>query len=178
MRDQLHTTLRVARAFAENPEGWLILLGEPGTGKTHLAASIANHRRASGQSAYFVVVPDFLDYLRATYGPDSTVSYDKLFEAIRTAPLLVLDDLGAHFSTPWAQEKLYQLLNFRYNDKLPTVVTTNLSWDQIEPRLRSRMLDERLGVAIEIKAPPFRLASGSAPRPRRDPERYSRSKRS
>jgi DNA replication protein DnaC len=155
-RDILHTALDQARGFAAAPEGWLVLLGQPGTGKTHLAASIANQRLAEGHQAYFVVVPDFLDYLRATYGPDSSVSYDKLFEAIRSAPLLVLDDLGAHSGTPWAQEKLYQLLNFRYNAKLPTVITTNLTWEQIEPRLRSRMLDERLSTTLKIQAPPYR----------------------
>src|SRR4030095_15498706 len=99
----------------------------------HLAAAIANDRRTAGSTAYFVTVPDLLDYLRSAYAPDSKVSYDKVFEAVRTAPLLVLDDLGAHSSTPWAQEKLFQLLNFRYNAALPTVITSNLSDEALDP---------------------------------------------
>jgi DNA replication protein DnaC len=179
-RDMLANALEHARAFAAAPEGWLIFMGKPGTGKTHLAASVANQRLADGHPAYFVVVPDFLDYLRATYGPDSNVSYDKLFDAIRTAPLLVLDDLGAQSSTPWAQEKLYQLLNYRYNAKLPTVITTNSTWDEIDARLRSRMLDQRLSSALDIKAPPYRQEerrSGQprAPRPPAGPARTRRS---
>ena len=63
----------------------------------------------------FVVVPDLLDHLRATFSPTSTVSYDRRFEEIRTTPLLVLDDLGTQAMTPWAREKLYQLFNHRYN---------------------------------------------------------------
>ena len=132
-----------------------------------LAAAVANQRLAQGTPAFFVVVPDLLDYLRATYGPESNVSYDKLFEAIRTAPLLVLDDLGAHSSTPWAQEKLYQLLNFRYNAKLPTVITTNLGWDDVDARLRARMSDERLANIHELKVPPYRFEDGRPSRPSR-----------
>ncbi len=156
-RHTLETALVLARGFASEPLGWLVLLGQPGTGKTHLAASIANARIADGHRAEFVVVPDLLDYLRATYGPDSNVSYDKLFEAIRTAPLLVLDDLGSQVTTAWAQEKLYQLLNYRYNAKLPTVITANIDgWDQVDSRLRSRLLDQRLSSAFTLKAPSYR----------------------
>ena len=86
-----------AGSFAERSGRLAGLLGLPGTGKTHLAAAIANERRAhGGQTAYFITAPDLLDYLRSAYAPDSKVSYDKVFEAVRTAPLLVLDDLGAH----------------------------------------------------------------------------------
>ncbi len=172
-RESLATALQRAQAFASAPEGWLVLVGKPGTGKTHLAASIANYRHAQGHPVFFVVVPDLLDYLRATYAPDSNVSYDKLFEMIRAAPLLVLDDLGAQSSTPWAQEKLYQLLNYRYNAKLPTVVTTNVSWDQIDARLRSRLLDQRLSFTLEINAPSYRHDELPPSRPRAS-SRYPR----
>ncbi len=118
--------LQAARAFAENPRGWLVIGGMNGCGKTHLAAAIANYRLARGEAALFVVVPDLLDHLRATYAPESPVSYDQRFEDVRTTPLLILDDLGAQRSTEWAWEKLYQILVYRRNWRLPLVVTTNL----------------------------------------------------
>ncbi len=96
--------------YAQEPEGWLLLTGTYGCGKTHLAAAIANARLDIGQSALFMVVPDLLDHLRAAFSPHSEVSYDELFEQLRTTPLLILDDLGTQSSTPWAQEKLFQLL--------------------------------------------------------------------
>lgn len=149
--------------FAENPSGWLVLMGDYGVGKTHLAAAIANLRDKSGHQALFIVVPDLLDHLRATYNPQSTVSYDERFEHIRRAPLLVLDDLGTQSSTRWAQEKLFQLFNYRYMTRLPTVITLN-SLKQIDPRLRERMMemtDIGNGNLLEIPIPPYRTRSAS-----------------
>ena len=120
----------IAWQFAAQPEGWLVLVGQVGAGKTHLAAAIKNQRDQHGEPTLFMTVPDLLDYLRATYAPSSDVTYDRGFDAVRNAPVLILDDYGAHSSTPWAEEKLFQLLNHRFNDRLPTVITTNLPLDQ------------------------------------------------
>jgi DNA replication protein DnaC len=158
--ETLRGALKLARDFAAEPSGWLVLTGLPGCGKTHLAAAVANDLSARGQAVYFVTVPDLLDYLRTTYAPDSKVRYDRVFDAVRTAPVLVLDDLGSHSSTPWAQEKLFQLFNYRYNAKLPTVITSNLHIDDHDARLRSRMLDPAICTAYVIQAPPYRLESG------------------
>ncbi len=155
-RRNLRLAYETAKAFAAEPKGWLILLGGYGCGKTHLAAAIANRVVSRGQSALFVVVPDLLDHLRATYSPYSTVAYDQRFEEIRNASLLILDDLGAHSSTSWAQEKLFQLFNHRYNAQLPTVVTSNHELEEIDIRIRSRMIDPDLSQVIKILAPDFR----------------------
>jgi len=157
----LRLAFDLAREYAEQPDGWLILLGGYGCGKTHLAAGIANRVIEQGQPVLFVVVPDLLDHLRATFGPDSPIGYDQRFEEIRNAPLLVLDDLGAQSSTPWAQEKLFQILNHRYNGSLPTVITSNYGLDEIDPRLRSRMVDPGLVTIVTILAPDFRLSGSS-----------------
>jgi len=145
----------IARTFAEAPAGWLVFVGDHFCGKTHLAAAIANHRAGEGGSTLFVVVPDLLDHLRATFSPTSRVRYDRRFEDVRSTGLLILDDLGVESATPWAQEKLYQLLNHRYTALLPTVITTAIPVDGLPPRLRSRMLDRRLCTIFEIVAPPY-----------------------
>jgi DNA replication protein DnaC len=157
----LRQAFRRAREFAENPDGWLILLGDYGCGKTHLAAAIANYCLRRGQPSLFVVVPDLLDHLRATYSPDSNVSYDERFEAILSAPLLIMDDLGTQQTTPWAQEKLYQLFNHRYNARLATVVTSNRLLEEIDPRLRSRMADPELCQIYRIVTRDFRSSGHS-----------------
>ncbi len=133
-----------------------MLTGPYGSGKTHLAAAIANHRAELGAPPLFVVVPDLLDHLRATFSPSSSISLDRRFEEVRTASLLILDDLGTQSMTPWVREKLYQLFNYRYNAELPTVITTADTFDDMDPRLRSRMLDTRLCTIYGITVPSYR----------------------
>lgn len=144
------------RKYARDPYGWLVLHGGFGCGKTHLAAAIANHAVKQLIPVLFAVVPDLLDHLRATYAPTSTVQYDEMFEGVRSTQLLVLDDLGTESSTPWAQEKLYQLVNYRYNYRMPTVFTTNRRIDSLDDRIRSRLGDQALCKLVEITATDFR----------------------
>lgn len=155
-RANLRKAYEACWSFAARPQGWLVLLGGYGCGKTHLAAAIANACIAQGTPALFVVVPDLLDYLRAAYSPTSEASYDERLEQVQNAPVLILDDLGTQSATEWAQEKLYQILNYRYNARLPTVITTNQSLDDIDPRLHSRMVDPTLAQLVTILAPDFR----------------------
>jgi len=155
-RESLQMALREARQFAESPKDWLVFLGVHGCGKTHLAAAIANLQLRAGRPVFFAVVPDLLDHLRSTFSPESKVTYDEVFEKVKTSPLLILDDLGTESSTPWAQEKLYQILNYRYNSRLPTVITVAGFLEGIEGRLSSRLMDPKLSNVIPISAPDYR----------------------
>jgi DNA replication protein DnaC len=155
-RKNLRMAYETALQFAKDAHGWLLLKGGYGSGKTHLAAAIANERLSRNEAVLFVVAPDLLDHLRATFAPTSRVSYDDRFESIRNAPFLILDDLGAQSATAWANEKLFQLLNYRYNAQLATVITMNRELEEIEPRVRSRLADTSLCAIITILAPDFR----------------------
>ena len=132
-------SLVVAQEFADEPQGWMVLAGPSGCGKTSLAAAIANRCLQRGQPTLFMVVPDLLDHLRAAYAPDSPLTYDQLFDQVRNAPLLVLDGLGAHSASPWAQEKLFQVLNHRFNAQMPTVITLLCPIEELDPGLRTRL---------------------------------------
>ena len=155
-RDNLSRAFQVASDFARAPEGWLILQGVTGCGKTHLASAIINYRYQAGQPALFVVVPEFLDHLRSAFSPDAKVSYDELFDRVKTVSFLVLDDFGEQATTPWAQEKLYQVISYRYNARLPTVVTTRAALDEIEPAISSRFIDHQFSMVFNITAPDYR----------------------
>jgi len=144
--------------FAMDPSGWILLRGGYGCGKTHLAVAIANDRIAQNRPAIFTTVPDLLDFLRSSFAPNSQVGFDERFEQIRSAPLLILDDFGTESGTPWAREKLFQILNHRYNGRLPTVITTNYELEEIELRMRSRLVDPGLVHIVTILAPDFRRA--------------------
>ena len=160
-QQNLRQAYEEVQRYAENPTGWLILLGAYGCGKTHLAAAIANRAVERGQPVLFVVVPDLLDHLRATYSPSSSVTYDQRFDQVRNAPLLILDDLGTQSSTPWAREKLFQILNHRYNTRLPTVITSTQQLEEIDRRIRSRMVDPDVAKIVPILAPDFRQTGAS-----------------
>lgn len=155
-RRSLRRAYDTCYAFAENPRGWLLLHGGYGCGKTHLAAAIANYRLAHGQVVIFVNTPDLLDHLRSTFSPASEVEYDDLFDQVRHAPLLILDDLGAESATTWAKEKLFQLIDHRYTANLPTVLTTADTPDDLNPRLATRLLDPAHSVVKPITAPAYR----------------------
>ncbi len=103
----------------------------------------------------FVGVPDLLDHLRAAFSPQSGTSFDRRFDEVKRAPLLVLDDWGTHSATPWAREKLFQLLNYRYEALLPTVLTTILLKEEIEPWLRTRIKDVHRCQWCGIAAPSY-----------------------
>lgn len=153
-----------AALYAEKPDGWIVFEGSYGSGKTHLAAAIGNYRLAQGDSVLFLTTPDLLDHLRGTFGPSSETQYDELFERVKNAPLLILDDLGAESATPWAQEKLYQLINHRYMLRLPTVVTTNIELDKLDQRIRSRLVDWDLSNTVSMHLPDFRRSDAALER--------------
>ncbi|MFC1892676.1 ATP-binding protein [Chloroflexota bacterium] len=147
-----HTTLD----FSKSPEGWLVFQGVTGCGKTHLAAAIVNFRYQAKKPAKFVVVPEFLDHLRSTFSPESKVSYDQLFESVKNAPLLVLDDFGEQSSTPWAQEKLYQVINYRYNARLATIITTRCALEELDSPVGSRLVDPKISIFWNMNVPDYR----------------------
>ena len=124
----------------------ILFEGEVGCGKTHLAAAITNELLEAGKDVLFLVVPEFLDSLRASYrreneGMDETEIIKRAYQA----PVLILDDLGAHNYTEWVSNKLFTIINHRYNRSLPCVITTTLSIMELEQnigeRAASRMLE-------------------------------------
>ena len=149
-QQQFKSCYEEAEAFAHDPHGWLVLTGPSGCGKTHMAAAIANHCLKRGMPTFWTIVPDLLDHLRTTFSPNSDVTYDDLFERVKNAPLLILDDLGTHSSTPWAEEKLFQVLNHRFNAQLPTVVTT-ISLNGLDERLQTRLQSPGLSRQLELR---------------------------
>jgi len=163
-RQNLETAYELAINFAKSPDGWLVFAGVNGSGKTHLASAIVNYRYKTGKTALFVVVPDFLDHLRSTFSPDSKVSYDQLFEGVKNAELLVLDDFGEQASTPWAQEKLYQVVNHRYNARLATVFTITCNLDEMDARIASRLGDHKTSTLFNITVPDYRVDRTSSRR--------------
>jgi len=149
-KSQFRKAYDVARVYANDPRGWLTFTGPNGAGKTHLAAAIANHCVDSSRIVFFSHAPDLLDHLRSSFGPASETSYSDLFEQVRSTPLLVLDGLGSQSATPWAEEKLRQIINHRFNAELPTIVTTAVPLNALDPYIATRLTTRGLGRVVEL----------------------------
>jgi len=176
-RASLKNALDLAKTFANSPDGWLLFTGPNGCGKTHLAVAIVSEQINRNKSVFWADVSDLLDHLRATFDPESSTSYDILFEQVRNANLLVLDDLGSERSTQWAEEKLYQIIAHRYNYHLPTLITTTLDITDLEktkPAIASRFKDPLVVALADITAPDYR---DQQPRQNSKTSRSSQSRR-
>src|SRR5262249_20076040 len=128
----------------------------PGTGKTHLVAAIANQLMHTDAAPLYVVVPDFLAFLRDGFESGHGDGAEARMEQAKAAGVLLLDDLGAEKRSEWADEQLERLLNHRYYERLPTVIGSNLIPDEMEMRIASRMQDRRLSRVVPILASDYR----------------------
>lgn len=118
--------------------GGLLISGQVGSGKTFLASCIANALLDKDCQVLFMVVPDLLDRLKSTYDNLTVDSEQSVLDEARTAPVLILDDLGAHNYTEWTRNKLYSIINYRLNYQLPTTITTNISVEDLTEFLGER----------------------------------------
>ena len=154
--NSLQQAFNTAQNFSSMQKGWLLLTGPYGSGKTHLAAAIANRAVQMGIATIFLTVPDLLDWLRFSFSANTDFNYENRFNEIRNVPLLIMDDFGTQSTTPWAEEKLFQIINSRYINRLPTVITSNSDLSEYEGRIRSRLTDPEVVSRVQILAPDFR----------------------
>jgi DNA replication protein DnaC len=151
--------LAQAQAYAAAPTGWLLIEGEIGAGKTHLAAAIGHAALARGAAVCYVEGADLLDQLRAAFDPGREAPDLAWWEGLRAVPLLIIDDIDAASPIPWVQERFTHLLEARYTRRLPTVLTTYGAWDTLDPRLVSRLRDARLVQGLRLATGDYRRRS-------------------
>lgn len=133
-------------------EGYfLTLCSATDRGKTHLGIATVHRWLARKIPARYVYVPLLFEELRRGFRAEGDQSYERRFEFYLNVPLLMLDDLGVESSTRWVQEKLDTIIDHRLVNNLPTLVTTNLTMDELNFRISSR-LQRRDGKVIVIDA--------------------------
>lgn len=124
--------------FANNKtdETTMLLLGEVGLGKSHLAVSVASHMRSQGKATLFIDSPSLMDLIRSTFDKRSTLTKETILETIINAELLVLDDIGAEYTKrdasgfeSFVSDVLFQIVNSRQEKK--NIYTTNYTGEEL-----------------------------------------------
>lgn len=131
----------IAKKYADNWEKFkaegtgLIFIGKYGTGKTHLAFSIANQLLNKGIPVVFETLINLMEKLKLGYEKDAEMGYYEIIKLYCECDLLIIDDLGKEKLSEWVLEKLFQIVNTRYENMLPIIITTNYSENEIIKRL-------------------------------------------
>lgn len=113
----------------------LILVGSNGVGKTHLACSIANELMKNGIPVIYVTLINLLAEIRNSYDLDNNVSEIEIIKLYKNVELLIIDDLGKEKPSEWGLEKLFTIINSRYENNLPVIITTNYNQNTLIERL-------------------------------------------
>lgn len=144
------------------PDG-LYLTGKAGTGKTHLAVALLKHEAmtppeimfnadsghftlALHSKPRFISVPDLLMSIRTSFKPDSTVREHDVILPYLTSDMIVMDDLGAEKTSDWSIQTLYTVFDQRYREMKKTIITSNLSLDEIASRIGDRIASRIAGM--------------------------------
>ncbi len=151
--------LGFAESFDKNDGEGLLFTGDVGTGKTHLAAAIATKIiRKNSATVEFVSYTEVLTDIKAAFSNHSEEAY-LLEERMRKADLLVIDDLGKEKPSPFTNELFYRVVNVRYKDKLPMIITSNYGVESLSERLNYSVFSRLVAICrvIEMRGIDYRM---------------------
>jgi DNA replication protein DnaC len=127
LAEAMLTVRTFVRLFPEEKKPGLLLLGEPGTGKTHLAVAAMHILISRGFQCVFFNYQNLLERIRSGYDPASNSTDREAYRFALDAEVLVLDDLGAHRVTDWVEDTVTAIITHRCNNQKPLIATSNLA---------------------------------------------------
>ena len=137
---------RICKEYIAEPSCNLFLYGGYGTGKTHLAVAVARELLLKGKIVLFTSVPHLLFEIRKTFRQGSDDMEAFYIDKYSSCPFLILDDFGLEKNTEWARQTLDYIIYVRDNHLRPTVITSNLSLDEISERMHGRVSSRLAGM--------------------------------
>ena len=147
MQNVFDFCLKYARTFNENSEN-LLLFGKTGLGKTHLSLSIANEVINKGYGVIYDSMPNLMDKIeREKFSNEDA----ETLKAVLDCDLLILDDLGAEFSTQFVVSSVYNIINSRINLGKATIISTNLDFKELETKYSERLVSRLLGEYTSLR---------------------------
>ena len=141
----LLTVRGYAREFPNTEKPGLLFIGEPGTGKTHLAVAALRILISRGFEGLFFDYQHLLEKIRSGYDPASGSSDREAYRTALESEILLLDDLGAHRVTDWVEDTVTSMVTYRCNNGKPLIATTNLP----DSDAGSPMLERNSGLGMK-----------------------------
>ncbi|SHJ92246.1 replicative DNA helicase loader DnaI [Anaerobranca californiensis DSM 14826] len=138
--NKLVTCIKKGQAFQEG----IFIHGQTGSGKTHLLGCIANFLIQQQIDVLYVVYADLLDKIRETYNEEATETESAILRRVTSVSVLLIDDLGMEKNSEFAQKYLAQIIDHRYRNMLPTIITSNFTLSELKERSKNDMYGERV----------------------------------
>ena len=119
----------------------LFIYGKPGNGKTYSVSCIANALLGKGVPVICVGINQLLSRIKESYNKYGHEAESDILKALANADLLIIDDLGTEQENEWSQSRIYSIIDARYRNELPLIVTTNIDIKELEKRYPTRTFD-------------------------------------